>query len=220
MPTGSGSRTLFFFEKPSAKRQLQRFFRSPSTVCVAAEGHLLTAEEPGEHPAPSGSPGTSTRCPSCSTPSRSATARTAQASHTEPKVAAIRRLSTASERVIIATRSGSRGLDDRLGGAGASRLARAQWDCLKLGALDDVSIRRAFAALAKEPDSGERDFAAYLEALCRQYEDHHLGPERHPGHLAAPAPAQLPRALALRRRADTDARTRGRRAARCIRRRP
>jgi DNA topoisomerase-3 len=29
--------------------------------------------------------------------------------------------------------------------------------------------------MAKEPDSGERDYAAYLEALCRQYEDYHLG---------------------------------------------
>jgi len=37
MSTGSGSRTLFFFEKPSAMRQLQRFFKSPSTVCVSAE---------------------------------------------------------------------------------------------------------------------------------------------------------------------------------------
>ena len=45
-PPNSG-RTLFFFEKPSAMRQLQRFFRSPSTFCVAAEGHLLAAEEPG-----------------------------------------------------------------------------------------------------------------------------------------------------------------------------
>ena len=52
---------------------------------------------------------------------------------------------------------------------------RGRVDRLKLGALDDVSIRRAFAALAKEPDSGERDYAAYLEALCRQYEDYHLG---------------------------------------------
>jgi DNA topoisomerase-3 len=43
------------------------------------------------------------------------------------------------------------------------------------GALDEVSIRRAFATLSKEPDSGERDYAAYLEALCRQYEDYHLG---------------------------------------------
>ena len=48
MSTGSGTRTLFFFEKPSAMRQLQRFFKSPSTVCVSAEGHLLAAQEPGD----------------------------------------------------------------------------------------------------------------------------------------------------------------------------
>src|SRR4029079_18729657 len=47
MTAPSASRTLFFFEKPSAMRQLQRFFKSPSTVCVSAEGHLLAAEEPG-----------------------------------------------------------------------------------------------------------------------------------------------------------------------------
>ena len=47
MTVHSASRTLFFFEKPSAMRQLQRFFKSPSTVCVSAEGHLLAAEEPG-----------------------------------------------------------------------------------------------------------------------------------------------------------------------------
>src|SRR5215212_385835 len=40
-------RTLFFFEKPSAMRQLQRYFKSPSTICVSAEGHLLSAKEPG-----------------------------------------------------------------------------------------------------------------------------------------------------------------------------
>ena len=48
-------------------------------------------------------------------------------------------------------------------------------DRLKLGALDETSIRRAFATMAQEPASGERDYAAYLEALCRQYEDYHLG---------------------------------------------
>src|SRR4028119_1516662 len=48
MSTKSTSRTLFFFEKPSAMRQLQRFFNSPATVCVAAEGHLLTTQEPGQ----------------------------------------------------------------------------------------------------------------------------------------------------------------------------
>src|SRR5918993_3009603 len=47
MTAQSAGRTLFFFEKPSAMRQLQRFFKSPNTVCVAAEGHLLKAEEPG-----------------------------------------------------------------------------------------------------------------------------------------------------------------------------
>ena len=34
---------------------------------------------------------------------------------------------------------------------------------------------RRFAGGGAEPDSGERDYAAYLEALCRQYEDYHLG---------------------------------------------
>jgi DNA topoisomerase-3 len=29
--------------------------------------------------------------------------------------------------------------------------------------------------MAQEANSGERDYAAYLEALCRQYEDYHLG---------------------------------------------
>jgi DNA topoisomerase-3 len=41
-------RTLFFFEKPSAMRQVQRYFKSPSTTCVAAEGHLLAPKEPGD----------------------------------------------------------------------------------------------------------------------------------------------------------------------------
>src|SRR5215211_9558469 len=48
MTAHQASRTLFFFEKPSAMRQLQRFFKSQSTVCVSAEGHLLAAEEPGD----------------------------------------------------------------------------------------------------------------------------------------------------------------------------
>jgi DNA topoisomerase-3 len=29
--------------------------------------------------------------------------------------------------------------------------------------------------MTKEAESGERDYAAYLEALCRPYEDYHLG---------------------------------------------
>ena len=48
MSKASSERTLFFFEKPSAMRQLQRFFKSPNTVCVSAEGHLLSAQEPGD----------------------------------------------------------------------------------------------------------------------------------------------------------------------------
>src|SRR5918993_1801231 len=48
MTAQSASRTLFFFEKPSAMRQLKRFFKSPTTICVSAEGHLLTTQEPGD----------------------------------------------------------------------------------------------------------------------------------------------------------------------------
>jgi hypothetical protein len=29
-------------------RQLQRFFKSPSTICVSAEGYLFAAREPGD----------------------------------------------------------------------------------------------------------------------------------------------------------------------------
>ena len=47
MTARSASCTLFFFEKPSAMRQVQRFFKSPTTICVSAEGHLLAAMEPG-----------------------------------------------------------------------------------------------------------------------------------------------------------------------------
>ena len=92
----------------------------------------------------------------------------------ESKIAAIRQALTGVERVIIATDPGREGsmiaweVLEHLGWHG-------RVDRLKLGALDEVSIRRAFAALAKDPDSGERDYAAYLEALCRQYEDYHLG---------------------------------------------
>jgi DNA topoisomerase-3 len=42
------SRTLFFFEKPSAVRQLQRFMKSPTTICVSAEGHLLITQAAGD----------------------------------------------------------------------------------------------------------------------------------------------------------------------------
>ena len=154
-------------------RQLQRFFRSPNTVCVAAEGHLLAAEEPGSI-RPEWKPWRFDALPIvlATIPVSSGTNRSGQ-SH-EPKIAAIRQALHGVERVIIATDPGREGsmiaweVLEHLGWQG-------RVDRLKLGALDDVSIRRAFAALAKEPASGERDYAAYLEALCRQYEDYHLG---------------------------------------------
>ena len=173
MTAQSASRTLFFFEKPSAMRQLQRFFKSPSTICVSAEGHLLAAEEPGNVRDEWKSwrfdtlPIVLERIPVTYGTSRSGQ------SH-KPKVEAIKQALQGVERVIIATDPGREGsmiaweVLEHLGYQG-------RVDRLKLGALDEVSIRRAFAAMAKEPDSGERDYAAYLEALCRQYEDYHLG---------------------------------------------
>src|SRR5215207_2803034 len=173
MPAQSALRTLFFFEKPSAMRQLQRFFKSPSTVCVSAEGHLLAAEEPGNIRDEWKSwrldtlPIVLERIPVTYGTSRSGQ------SH-KPKVDAIKQALQGVERVIIATDPGREGsmiaweVLEHLG-------YRGRVDRLKLGALDEISIRRAFAGMAKEPDSGERDYAAYLEALCRQYEDYHLG---------------------------------------------
>ncbi|WP_414474963.1 type IA DNA topoisomerase [Microvirga sp. M2] len=173
MTAHSASRTLFFFEKPSAMRQLQRFFKSPSTICVSAEGHLLAAEEPGNVRGEWKSwrfdtlPIMLERIPVTY-----GTGRSGQ-SH-KPKVEAIKQALQGVERVIIATDPGREGsmiaweVLEHLG-------YRGRVDRLKLGALDEVSIRRAFAVMAKEPDSGERDYAAYLEALCRQYEDYHLG---------------------------------------------
>lgn len=166
-------RTLFFFEKPSAMRQLQRFFRSPGTVCVAAEGHLLAAEEPGRI-RPDWKPWRFEALPIVldAIPVQCGTNRSGQ-SHAG-RIAAIAQALRGVERVIIATDPGREGsmiaweVLEHLGW-------RGRVDRLKLGALDDVSIRRAFATLAREPDSGERDYAAYLEALCRQYEDYHLG---------------------------------------------
>src|SRR5215218_10133288 len=173
MTASSASRTLFFFEKPSAMRQLQRFFKSPSTICVSAEGHLLAAEEPSTVRDEWKSwrfdtlPIVLERIPVTYGTSRSGQ------SH-KPKVEAIKQALQGVERVIIATDPGREGsmiaweVLEHLG-------YRGRVDRLKLGALDEVSIRRAFAAMAKEPASGERDYSAYLEALCRQYEDYHLG---------------------------------------------
>jgi DNA topoisomerase-3 len=173
MTAPSASRTLFFFEKPSAMRQLQRFFKSQSTICVSAEGHLLAAEEPGTVRDEWKSwrfdtlPILLERIPVTYGTNRSGQ------SH-KPKVEAIKQALQGVERVIIATDPGREGsmiaweVLEHLG-------YRGRVERLKLGALDEVSIRRAFAAMAKEPNSGERDYAAYLEALCRQYEDYHLG---------------------------------------------
>jgi DNA topoisomerase III len=173
MATRSAPRTLFFFEKPSAMRQLQKFFKSPSTVCVSAEGHLLAAEEPG-NVREEWKPWRFDTLPIVleRIPVTYGTSRSGQ-SH-ERKVDAIRQALQGVERVIVATDPGREGsmiaweVLEHLG-------YRGRVDRLKLGALDEVSIRRAFATLAEEPDSGERDYAAYLEALCRQYEDYHLG---------------------------------------------
>ena len=173
MTAPSTGRTLFFFEKPSAMRQLQRFFRSPNTVCVAAEGHLLTAEEPGSI-RPEWKPWRFDALPIVlnTIPVSCGQNRSGQ-SHA-PKLAAIGQALQGVERVIIATDPGREGsmiaweVLEHLGW-------RGRVDRLKLGALDEVSIRRAFASLAKEPASGDQDYAAYLEALCRQYEDYLLG---------------------------------------------
>jgi len=171
--TTQAPRTLFFFEKPSAMRQLQRFFKSPSTICVAAEGHLLAAKEPGDIQA-DWKPWRFDTLPIVldQLPVTYGSNRSGQ-SH-KPKIDGIKQALHGVDRVIIATDPGREG----------SMIAwevleyvgyRGRIDRLKLGALDETSIRRAFAAMAKEPDSGERDYAAYLEALCRQYEDYHLG---------------------------------------------
>src|SRR3954464_5457436 len=167
------SRTLFFFEKPSAMRQLQRFFKSPTTVCVSAEGHLLAAQEPGDIRPEWKSwrfdalPIVIERIPTTIGKNRSGQ------SH-RPKIDVIKKGLGGGQRVIIATDPGREGsmiaweVLEHLGYTG-------RVDRLKLGALDETSIRRAFTAMAQEPASGERDYAAYLEALCRQYEDYHLG---------------------------------------------
>lgn len=171
-PQPSG-RTLFFFEKPSAMRQLQRFFRSPSTVSVAAEGHLLTAEEPGSI-RPEWKPWRFEALPIVLETIPVAAGQNRSGQSHAPKLAAIRQALQGVERVIIATDPGREGsmiaweVLEHLGWSG-------RVDRLKLGALDDVSIRRAFASLARETKSGDQDYAAYLEALCRQYEDYHLG---------------------------------------------
>jgi DNA topoisomerase-3 len=173
MSTTPGSRTLFFFEKPSAMRQLQRFFKSPTTVCVSAEGHLLAAEEPGDI-RPEWKPWRFDALPIVLERIPTTVGKNRSGQSHRPKIDAIRKELRGVQRVIIATDPGREGsmiaweVLEHLGYKG-------RVDRLKLGALDETSIRRAFAAMAQEPASGERDYAAYLEALCRQYEDYHLG---------------------------------------------
>src|ERR687894_2473506 len=143
MSTQTTSRTLFFFEKPSAMRQLQRFFKSPSTVCVAAEGHLLAAQEPGEI-RDEWKPWRFDTLPivlDC-IPVTYGTNRSGQ-SH-KPKIDEIKRALQGVERVIIATDPGREG--SMIAWEILERLRyKGRVDRLKLGALDDVSIRRAFA---------------------------------------------------------------------------
>ncbi len=154
-------------------RQLQRFFKSPTTICVSAEGHLLTTQEPGDIQA-QWKPWRFDALPILleRIPVTYGTSRSGQ-SH-KPKVEEIKKALQGVERVIIATDPGREG--SMIAWEVLEHLRyKGRVDRLKLGALDDVSIRRAFAQLGKEPDSGERDYAAYLEALCRQFEDYHLG---------------------------------------------
>src|SRR4051795_6062682 len=137
MSTGSGSRTLFFFEKPSAMRQLQRFFKSPTTVCVSAEGHLLAAQEPGDV-RPEWKPWRFDALPIVldhipTTPGKN---RSGQ-SH-RPKIDAIKKEIRGVQRVIIATDPGREGsmiaweVLEHLGYTG-------RVDRLKLGAVDETS---------------------------------------------------------------------------------
>ena len=148
-------------------RQLQRFFKSPTTVCVSAEGHLLAAQEPGDV-RPEWKPWRFD-----ASPDRARTQSRPRLGEEPLRAVALGRRSTPSsgscggvQRVIIATDPGREGsmiaweVLEHLGYKG-------HVDRLKLGALDETSIRRAFTAMAQEPASGERDYAAYLEALCR-----------------------------------------------------
>src|SRR3954451_10649947 len=173
MSTAPGSRTLFFFEKPSAMRQLQRFFKSPTTVCVSAEGHLLVAQEPADI-RPEWKPWRFDALPIVLERIPTTIGKNRSGQSHRPKIDAIKKEIRGVQRVIIATDPGREGsmiaweVLEHLGYKG-------HVDRLKLGALDETSIRRAFATMAQEPASGERDYAAYLEALCRQYEDYHLG---------------------------------------------
>ena len=145
MTTHSASRTLFFFEKPSALRQVQRFFKSPSTVCVAAEGHLLAAKEPGDV-RDEWKPWRFDSLPIVleRIPVTYGTGRSGQ-SH-KPKVDAIRQALRGVERVIIATDPGREG--SMIAWEVLEHLDyKGRVDRLKLGApLPGSALRRAAPA--------------------------------------------------------------------------
>src|SRR5215218_7522157 len=105
MAAQTAGRTLFFFEKPSAMRQLQRFFKSPNTVCVAAEGHLLSAEEPGSVRA-EWKPWRFEALPIVLDPIPVSYSVSRSGQSHKPKVDAIRQALGGVERVIIATDPG------------------------------------------------------------------------------------------------------------------
>jgi DNA topoisomerase-3 len=139
MSTQSASRTLFFFEKPSAMRQLQRFFKSPTTVCVSAEGHLLTTQEPGDIQG-EWKPWRFEALPILleRIPVTYGTSRSGQ-SH-KSKVDEIKKALQGVERVIVATDPGREG--SMIAWEVLEHLRyTGRVDRLKLGALDDVSSR-------------------------------------------------------------------------------
>lgn len=124
-------------------RQLQRFFKFPTAAYVSAEGHLLVAQEPGSirDEWKSWRFDTLPIVLEC-IPATYETSRSGQ-SH-KPKVDAIRQVLQGVDPVIIAIDPGREGsmiaweVLEHLG-------YRGRVDRLKLGALDDLSIKRAFA---------------------------------------------------------------------------
>ena len=89
----------------SAIRQLQRFFKSPNTVYVAAEGHLLAAEEPGTI-RPEWKPWRFEALPIVLDAISVCTGKNRSGQSHKPKLDAIRQALCGVERVIIATDPG------------------------------------------------------------------------------------------------------------------
>src|SRR4029079_5535567 len=143
MTAPPASRTLFFFEKPSAMRQLQRFFKSPTTVCVSAEGHLLAAQEPGDV-RPEWKPWRFDALPIVLEPIPTTPGRNRSGQTHRPKTEAIKKELRGVQRVIIATDPGREGsmiaweVLEHLGYKGPG-------EPLQVRGLDHGSIRRALA---------------------------------------------------------------------------